>query len=45
MTTKQEDRMIIKMSLKGRFDTATSISHAFCEQTQNQFLEKLFLVG
>ena len=33
MTTKQEDRMIVKMSLKDRFDTATSISLAFCEQT------------
>ena len=33
MTTKQEDRMIVKMSLKDRFDTAISISRAFCEQT------------
>ena len=33
MTTNREDRMIIKMSLKDRFDTATSISHAFCKQT------------
>ena len=33
MTTKGEDRMIVKMSLKDRFDTAMSISHAFCEQT------------
>ena len=33
MTTKREDRMIVKMSLKDRFDTATSISRAFCEKT------------
>ena len=33
MTTKREDWMIVKMSLKDRFDTAMSISHAFCEQT------------
>ncbi len=33
MTTKWENRMIAKMSLKDHFDTATSISHAFCEQT------------
>ena len=33
MTTKREDRMIVKMSLKDRFDSATSISRAFCEQT------------
>ena len=32
MTTKREDRMIVKMSLKDCFDTATSISRAFCEQ-------------
>ena len=32
MTTKREDRMIVKMSLKDRFDTAASISRAFCEQ-------------
>ena len=25
--------MIVKMSLKDRFDTATYISQAFCEQT------------
>ena len=30
--TKREDRMIVKMFLKGRFDKATSISRAFCEQ-------------
>ena len=28
-----EDRMIVKMSLKDRFEEVTSISHAFCEQT------------
>ena len=33
MTTKQEDQMIVKMSLKDCFDTATSISCVFCEQT------------
>ena len=33
MTTKWEDRIIVKMSLKDRFNTATSISHAFCEQS------------
>ena len=33
MSTKWEDWMIVKMSLKDCFDTATSISHAFCEQT------------
>ena len=27
-TTKREDRMIVKMTLKDRFDTATSISRA-----------------
>ena len=32
MTTKWKDRMIVKMSLKDRFDTATSISRASCEQ-------------
>ena len=32
MTTKREDRMIVKKSLKDRFDTATSISRAFFEQ-------------
>ena len=33
MTIKQEFWMILKMSLKDRFNTAMSISHAFCEQT------------
>ena len=32
MNTKREDRIIVKMSLKDRFDTATSISHGFCKQ-------------
>ena len=32
MATKQEDGMIVKMSLKDHFNTA-SISHALCEQT------------
>ena len=33
MTIKGEDQMIDKMSLKDRFDTATSASREFCEQT------------
>ena len=33
MTTKREDRMIVKMSLKDCFDIAASISGTFCEQT------------
>ena len=33
MTTKREDQMIVKMSLKDRFHTATSISRGFCKQT------------
>ena len=40
MTTKREDRMILKMSLKDRFDTATSISRAFCEQTGKPLTRK-----
>ena len=40
MTTKREDRMIVKMSLKDRFDTATSISRAFCEQTGKLIITK-----
>ena len=32
MTTKREERMIVKMSLKNRFNTATSISRAFCDK-------------
>ena len=31
MTTKREDQMMIKMSLKDRFNTVMSISHAFCK--------------
>ena len=31
MTIKQEDRMIVKMSLKDRFNISTSIFRAFCE--------------
>ena len=34
MSTKPEDRNIIEMSLKDRFDAATSISRTFCEQTE-----------
>ena len=33
MTTQREGQIIVKMSLKDRFDTATSISHTFCEST------------
>ena len=40
MTTKREDRMIVKMSLKDHFNSATSISHAFCEQTGNPISRK-----
>ena len=40
MTTKQEGRMIVKMSLKDRFDTATSISRAFSEQTEKPISRK-----
>ena len=32
MTTKGEDRMIVKMSLKYRLVTATPLSHEFCVQ-------------
>ena len=32
MTTKWEDQMIVKMFLKDCFDTAASISRAFCMQ-------------
>ena len=40
MTTKREDQMIVKMSLKDRFDTATSISCAFCEKTGKPIFRK-----
>ena len=40
MTTRREDRIIVKMSLKDRFDSTTSISHAFCEQTGKSILRK-----
>ena len=33
MTTKREDQMSVKLSLKYCFDWATSICRAFCEQT------------
>ena len=45
MTTKREDRMIIKMSLKDRFDTATSIFRAFVSKQESQSLEELFFIG
>ena len=32
MTTKRVDQMIVKMSLKDRLDTTTSISRALCKQ-------------
>ena len=41
MTTKREDRMIVKMSLKDRFHTATSISRAFMSKQESQSLEKI----
>ena len=40
MTTKREDHMIVKMSLKDNFDTATSISPAFSEQTGKPISKK-----
>ena len=43
--TKREYRIIVKMSLKDRFDRETFISHAFCDQTGKLIPRKLFLVG
>ena len=40
MTTKREDRIIVKMSLKDRFGTVHFVSK---QESQSQ--EKLFLVG
>ena len=40
MTIKWEDQMIVKMSLKDRFNTATFISCAFCEQTGKPIFRK-----
>ena len=40
MNTKQEDRMIVTMSLKDRFGTTTSISSVFCEQTRKPITRK-----
>ena len=40
ITSKREDRMIVKISLKERFDTAMSISHTFCEQTGKSISRK-----
>ena len=45
MTTKWEDQMIVKMSLKDCFDTAMSISPAFCEQIGKSISRKNFFVG
>ena len=42
MTTEREDQMFIKMSLKDCFDTATSISRAFCEKTGKPIFKKRF---
>ena len=33
MTSKKEDQLIVRMSLRDSFETATSISRKFCEQT------------
>ena len=41
MKTKREDRMIVKMSFKDRFDTATSISRAFFELTAKPISRKI----
>ena len=41
MTTKWEDKMIVKISLKDRFDIATSISREFCEQTEETISRKI----
>ena len=40
MTTKREYRVIVKMSLKNRFDTSTSISREFCEQKGKPIFRK-----
>ena len=40
MTTKREDRMIIKMSLKDRFDKSTSISRSISRKTVSRRLNK-----
>ena len=42
MTTKREERMIVKMSLKDRFNAAVSISSAFCKQTGKLISRKNF---
>ena len=43
MSAKQEDRMIVKMYLKDRFDTTTSISCAFCKQIGKPISRKTVL--
>ena len=40
MATKQEDEIFVKMSLKNCFNTAMSISRAFCEQTGKPITRK-----
>ena len=40
MTTKQEDQMIVKMSLKDSFDTAMSILCAFSMHTEKAISRK-----
>ena len=44
-TTKREDRMIVKTSLKDCFHTTTSISCAFNEQTGNPISRKTLWLG
>ena len=41
MTTKRENRMIVKMSLKHRFNAEMSISRAFCKQTGKPIYRKI----
>ena len=43
MSTKWNNQMIVRMSLKDCFNTATSISCAFCEQTRKPISRKTFL--
>ena len=40
MTTKREDLVIVKISLKDRFDTAMYISRACCEQIRKPIFRK-----
>ena len=45
MTTKREDRMIVKMSLKNRLIQQRIFLVHFVNKQESQFLEKMFLVG